>query len=43
MVILDITTEEVYMPLWYWQELATFAIDTESAIERLKIELEVQE
>lgn len=38
-VILNIEDNIVSMPYWYWQSIATYAIDTEAAIERLKIDL----
>lgn len=41
-VTLDITASTVSMPYWYWQRITNYVIDTESAIERLKIDLEVE-
>lgn len=39
-VSFDIETEVVSMPMWYWRELTTYMIETEAAIERLKIDME---
>ena len=39
-VSFDIETEIVSMPMWYWKTLTTYMIDTEAAIERLKIDVE---
>lgn len=41
-VTLDITASTVSMPYWYWQRITYYVIDTEAAIERLKIDLEVE-
>lgn len=42
-VSFDVSSEVVYMPMWYWKELTTYMIENEAAIERLKIDMEVQE
>lgn len=39
----DIETDIVSMPMWYWKQLTNYMIETEAAIERLKIDMEVQE
>jgi hypothetical protein len=38
-VTLNLEDNIVSMPYWYWKSIATYAIDTEAAIERLKIDL----
>lgn len=40
-VTLNITASTVSMPYWYWQHITNYVIDTEAAIERLKIDMEV--
>lgn len=40
-VILNIEDNIVSMPYWYWQRITNYVIDTEAAIERLKIDMEV--
>lgn len=42
-VLFDIETDIVSMPMWYWKQLTNYMIETEAAIERLKIDMEVQE
>lgn len=42
-VSFDIETDIVSMPMWYWKQLTNYMIETEAAIERLKIDMEVQE
>ena len=38
-VSLDVVTESVTMPFWYWKAITEYVIDTEAAIERLSIDL----
>lgn len=38
-VSLDVGTESVTMPCWYWIAITEFVIDNEAAIERLSIDL----
>lgn len=38
-VSLDVVTESVTMPYWYWKAITEYVIDTEAAIERLSIDL----
>lgn len=33
----------VSMPYWYWTSITNYVVDTEAAIDRLKIDLEVKE
>lgn len=40
--LLELNDKNVIMPLWYWQAITTYVIDNEAAIERLKIDLEVE-
>lgn len=40
-VTFNTTASTVSMPDWYWLRITNFVIDTEAAIERLKIDMEV--
>lgn len=38
-VRLDVAESVVTMPYWYWKDITKYVIDTEAAIERLRIDL----
>lgn len=44
-VVVKLNYEEdiVSMPYWYWISVTNYVVDTEAAIDRLKIDLEVKE